>query len=47
MELMGVDIGGTGIPNPLAMPTMAPVFDALNSFANLSAVFGFGGAAAG
>jgi hypothetical protein len=32
--------------NPLALPALVPVFDALNSFANLSAVFGFGGAAA-
>jgi len=40
------DVAATGIVNPLAMPALVPVFDALNSFANLSAVFGFGGAAA-
>ena len=38
--------GATGLANPLAMPALVPAFDALNSFANLSAVFGFGGAAA-
>ncbi len=40
------DPEATGIANPLAMPALVPVFDALNSFANLSAVFGLGGAAA-
>jgi hypothetical protein len=38
--------GLTGLANPLGMPTLVPVFDALNNFANLSAIFGFGGAAA-
>jgi hypothetical protein len=38
--------GQTGLPNPLGMPALAPVFDLLATFASLSAVFGFGGAAA-
>ena len=40
------DAGLTGLPNPLGMPALVPLFDALNTFANLTAIFGFGGAAA-
>jgi len=40
------EAGQTGLENPMAIPALVPVFDALNTFANLTAFFGFGGAAA-
>jgi len=38
--------GETGLENPLGLPSLGPLFDAFDAFANLSAFIGFGGAAA-
>ena len=38
--------GASGLDNPFGNAALVPLLDALTSFANLSAIFGFGGAAA-
>ncbi len=40
------EVGKTGLDNPLGIPALVPVFDALNNFADLTAPIGFGGALA-